>query len=319
MGKLPYRRAQRCKFLAYSYTTILVPTYIVLIVNDNGTYGSTRISKAIIFDKSVVFDKYIDNSPTDKEFTALPVIIENVHKEPHEKVKIIWFGDKERHEQVHTSDPEPEPEPEPEPTGRHTSPSLEIYNAQDYQDAHPADAEVIVEPFPLVLTDTSEYEPGVDEYGMRVYWSKITREQSTAPVLDIGVFNYHDFMARCLMTITSAASRSLAKAIMQPAWHPTIKKEIGNFIDNTYFQWIKDVGQRRMMMIWLFSFKADMTMKARLEVNGKMCKHGLDYNPDETYCGNVAATSIKVFFALSALYGLTLRGGDLVGAYQVTP
>ena len=47
-------------------------------------------------------------------------------------------------------------------------------------------------------------------------------------------------------------------------------------------------------MIWLFSFKADMTMKARLVVNGKMCKPGLDYNPDETYCGNVAATSIKV-------------------------
>ena len=60
-------------------------------------------------------------------------------------------------------------------------------------------------------------------------------------------------------------------------------------------------------------------MKARLLVDGKMCKPGLDYNPDETYCGNVAATSIKVFFALSALYGLTLRGRDLVGAYLVTP
>ena len=122
-----------------------------------------------------------------------------------------------------------------------------------------------------------------------------------------------------MMTVTSAAPRNFAKAIMQPAWHPAINKEIGNFIDNTCFQWIKDVGQRRMMMIWLFSFKADMTMKARLVVNGKMCKPGLDYNPDETYCGNVAATSIKVFFALSALYGLTLRGGDLVGAYLVTP
>ena len=54
------------------------------------------------------------------------MIIENEHKEPHEKVKIIWFGDKDRHEQVHTLDPEPEP------TGRHTSQPLEIYNAQDY-------------------------------------------------------------------------------------------------------------------------------------------------------------------------------------------
>ena len=51
VGKLPYKRAQRCKFLAYSYTTILVPTYMVLIVNDNGTYGNTRVSKDVIFDE----------------------------------------------------------------------------------------------------------------------------------------------------------------------------------------------------------------------------------------------------------------------------
>ena len=189
VGKLPHRRAQRCKFLAYSYTTILVPMYIVLIVNDNGTYGNMRVSKDIIFDESVVFDKFIDNSPIDGEFAALPVIIENVHKELHEKVRIVWFGDKDRHEQVHMSDPRPDEILEPEPTGRRTSPQLEIYNAQEYQDAHPEDTEAIVEPLPLVLTDTSEYEPDIDEYGMPVYWSKITREESTAPVLDIGVFN----------------------------------------------------------------------------------------------------------------------------------
>ena len=49
-----------------------------------------------------------------------------------------------------------------------------------------------------------------------------------------------------------------------------------------------------------------------------MCKPGLDYNPDETYFGIVTATFIQIFFALSALYGLTLRGGDLDGAYLVT-
>ena len=102
-----------------------------------------------------------------------------------------------------------------------------------------------MDPLPIVLTDTSEYEPGVDEYGMPVYWSKITEEHSTVPILDIGTFNYHEFMARCMMTVTSAAPKNFAKAIMQPA----INKEIGNFIDNTCFQWIKDVGQRRMMMI----------------------------------------------------------------------
>ena len=51
-----------------------------------------------------------------------------------------------------------------------------------------------MEPLPLVLTDTSEYEPGVDEYGMPVDWSKITRGHSKFPVLGIAVFNYHDYM-----------------------------------------------------------------------------------------------------------------------------
>ena len=81
-GKLPYQRAQRCRFLAYSYTTILMPTYIVTPWFDNGTYGGCRISKDIIFDESCVFDKYIDNSPTDEEFAALPHRIENLHPEP---------------------------------------------------------------------------------------------------------------------------------------------------------------------------------------------------------------------------------------------
>ena len=69
-SKLPTRRAQRCRFLAYSYTIILVPTYVVIIVHDNNTYGGTRVSKDIIFDESCVFNEYIDNSPTDEEFAA---------------------------------------------------------------------------------------------------------------------------------------------------------------------------------------------------------------------------------------------------------
>ena len=113
---------------------------------------------------------------------------------------------------------------------------MKIYDSDTYRDTHPDTEDSIVDPLPIVLTDTSEYEPGVDGYGMPVYWSKITKEHSVVPVLDIGVFNYHEFMARCLMTVTSAAPRFFAKAIMQPAWHPAINKEIGNFIDNTCFQ-----------------------------------------------------------------------------------
>ena len=42
-SKLPARRAQRCRFLAYSYTTILVSTYVVIILHDNNTRRYTRV------------------------------------------------------------------------------------------------------------------------------------------------------------------------------------------------------------------------------------------------------------------------------------
>ena len=58
-----------------------------------------RISKDVIFDESVVFDKFIDNLPTDEEFAALPHIIENMNDGLHEKVKIrIRYMDKHGNE-----------------------------------------------------------------------------------------------------------------------------------------------------------------------------------------------------------------------------
>ena len=81
------------------------------------------------------------------------------------------------------------------PIGRNISPPLELYSPQDYKDLHPDNKDNIVDPLSIVLTDTSEYELGVDEYGIPVYWSKIIEEHSVASILDIGTFNYHEFMA----------------------------------------------------------------------------------------------------------------------------
>ena len=64
------------------------------------------------------------------------------------------------------------------PIVRNISPPLKIYGPQDYKDKHPDNEDNIVDPLQIVLTDTSEYEPGVDEYGMPVYWSKITDSKS---------------------------------------------------------------------------------------------------------------------------------------------
>ena len=69
--KLPSRRTQRCRFLACSYTTILLPTYVIISVNDNATYGIVRCSKDVIFDDSCVYEPIIDKYPSYEAFAAL--------------------------------------------------------------------------------------------------------------------------------------------------------------------------------------------------------------------------------------------------------
>ena len=200
-GKLPYRRAQRCRFLAYSYTTILVPTYIVTPWFDNGTYGGSHISKDVIFDESCVFDKYIDNSPTDGEFAALPHRTENLHPEPVAVVKNVKYAEYEQH----NTDVLPTPAglPVAESIGVLPSPPLHVYDPQEYKDVQADKPDTPKDPFPLVVTDTSEYVQEVDEFGTTIYWNTITEEHSTVPVVDITVLNYHQFMDMFLMTIAS--------------------------------------------------------------------------------------------------------------------
>ena len=118
----------------------------------------------------MVFDKYIDNSPTDVEFAPLPHIIENMDNGPHEKVKIrIRYADKDGNVQEHVPEPPPVEILDGEPISRNISPPLEIYDPKTYRDTHPDNKDSIVDPLPIVLTGTSEYEPGVNEYGMPVY------------------------------------------------------------------------------------------------------------------------------------------------------
>jgi hypothetical protein len=45
---------------------------------------------------------------------------------------------------------------------------------------------------------------------------------------------------------------------------------------------------------------------------------GIDFDPDAVYCGNVTSCCIKMCLAIAAKYKLTMRGGDLEGAYLVT-
>ena len=207
------------------------------------------------------------------------------------------------------------------PSIPNSPPPLELNEPGEYLDLIadlPSQEEV---PAPLIVADPSEFQERINEFGLVEYWNDVTGDLSNEPVMGINQMHFDMVMSLYVMNITieTLAPKSFVKAVVQPDWHPPIIKELDNFCANTCFKWIKDTGQHRLFMIWLFSFKSDMPKKARMVIDGSKCIPGLDYNPDEVYCGNVAATSIKVFFALSALYGLTLRGGDLVGAYLATP
>ena len=277
-------------------------------------YGGTCVSKDIIFDESCDYDKCIDNSPTDEEFAALHLPIEDITPRvlaPNEPVSFMDappIADLAHAEQAPPSIPN-----SPTP--------LELYEPGEYLDLIadlPSQEEL---PAPLIVADPSEFQEHINESGLVKYWNVVSGDLSNAPVMGINYMYFDMVMSLFLMNITieTLAPKSFVKAVVQSNWYPPSIKGLDNFCENTCFQWIKDTSQRRLFMIWLFSFKSDMSKKARMVIYGSKCIPGLNYNPDEVYCGNVAATPNKVFFALSALYGLTLRGGDLVGAYLVTP
>ena len=167
-------------------------------------------------------------------------------------------------------------------------------------------------PFPLVIADNSEYVEQINQFRHVQHWNRGVLECPGQDYQQHTLWNLHEYVPHIF-------SHRLVKAILNPLWYPPILKEHDNFSEDTCFQWIPDIGQRRLWMFWLFSFKANYDLKARMVIDGSKCIPGIDFNPDEVYCTNVTATSIKIFFALSALYGLALRGGDPVGAYFGTP
>jgi hypothetical protein len=78
-------------------------------------------------------------------------------------------------------------------------------------------------------------------------------------------------------------------------------KERDKFEVNKCLAEVPFVNQHLVPMMWLLSVKTDGTKKARL-----------------VYCGNVAASSIKMALVIAVMNKLVMRGGDLVGAYLVT-
>jgi hypothetical protein len=66
-GKVGFPRAYKAHFVGYESSRTLEPTFKVIQVHPNGTYGKVRISKDIIFDDTIDFDTETV-SPSDSDF-----------------------------------------------------------------------------------------------------------------------------------------------------------------------------------------------------------------------------------------------------------
>jgi hypothetical protein len=80
---------------------------------------------------------------------------------------------------------------------------------------------------------------------------------------------------------------------------------------------VKDTGQHKVPMMWLFNIKTDGTRKACLVVWGDKMILYIDFDPNAVYCGNVSACSTKIVAKIAAVYRLERRDGDIVGAFLV--
>ena len=192
------------------------------------------MSKDIIFDESCVFDKYIDNSPSDADFAALALLIEDITPAPPVPDIPVSF------EELPVLNVPPPVIP--------IAPPLRLYEPEVYRDMVADLPDPEPQPSPLVVADPSEYVEQINQYGHVQYWNSVTGECSNVPVKTITSMHFGIFMSMFLMSsaVASLAPNSFVKAILNPLWHPPILKELDNFCENTCFQWIPDIGQRRL-------------------------------------------------------------------------
>ena len=101
------------------------------------------MSKNIIFNESCVYDKYIDNSPSDAEFAALALPIEDVT--PVSSVPDIPVSFKDL------------PVLNVPPPVIPTAPPQRLYEPEVYRDMVADLPDPDPQPFPLVVADPSDY------------------------------------------------------------------------------------------------------------------------------------------------------------------
>lgn len=297
-SKLGSPRAYRAHFIGYTYTTTLIPNYLVIEVLASGTYGKIRTSKDVIFDQSINFTKNIEaDIPSDSDFALLHQNPPDIAADPPDiappvaMVPAAGYG-------LPIDDHAPYNPPQP------PVPAVD-YAAVDYpaMDSPIEDFPARVSPAPNIPV----LDPADEPYH---YWFSTEHFMGMAEVKRHPKANVVKRDPRVPKTFT--------EAIAIPVWAEAIDKELKKFEVNDCFRIVPYTGQHRVPMMWLFSIKTDGTHKARLVCRGDLMIPFVDFDPRAVFCTNISACSIKMALSIAAKYGLIMRGGDLVGAYLVT-
>ena len=116
---------------------------------------------------------------------------------------------------------------------------------------------------------------------------------------------------------TDPKTQADAYRMDKPNWVKSEMKELKNHEDNGSWEYIPASalprGRRLVKMVWVYKVKRDGSLKSRLCVQGCRQVAGIDY--DQTWCGAMRGTSLRLLSNLAANSGMRMRRYDFVAAY----
>ena len=340
-GKLGCARAHKARFVGYDNTTILFPNYLVMETLANNQYGKLKSSKDVIFDNSIDYSTQIDDEePYEREFknpeTYIPYamrmnvphqfqgpdaiipVTTNVPEINKPKRDLSLAQRNVLRNKLKNKNKNIQNEIFIQPTSDTQLPiELPNHDSNDSGELSHEKSDDIV-----MNNDHNDYDKNTNEASqynndeLAVYWYNFHIKNDTYPL--IMCETQHNMFALSPVRDPNCP-RTYEQAMRIPSWAAAIDKELTKFETNNCLSYVPYNGQHLVPMMWLFNIKTDGTHKARLVGRGDLMKAYVDFDPDAVYCGNVSACSIKMCVAIAAKYKLEMRGGDLEGAYLVTP
>jgi Reverse transcriptase (RNA-dependent DNA polymerase) len=353
-GKIGTKRAHKARFVGYNNSTILFPNYIVMEINDNGTYGKVKSSKDVIFDNSIEYSRHKeDEEPYDREFNnpdsyipyAMRMNVPDKFKGPNAIIpkvdEVIEINtpsrtvdkslaernvlrNKNKNNTKNNANSNPQRDNNKSNNKETTTNLVNNNDLDDYGEKNPHNSSKVDVQNNSENSNNNENnnydkntntEMTYDNKDLAVYWYNFHIKNDTYPI--IMCETQHKMFALTPVRDPNCP-RTFDQAMRIPCWAEAIDKELTKFEINSCLTYVEYNGQHLVPMMWLFSIKTDGTHKARLVGRGDLMKAYIDFDPDAVYCGNVSSCSIKMCIAIAAKYKLEMRGGDLEGAYLVT-